>query len=109
LIDPKTDQARLISYEKDEDACIAVGAAGIGEPDITRVNNTIEIMGMNLRPRLNEKRNEFWDKCMMKIGEYESARGAQALRLVCQASAKVALKEMVKCCSASRKSREIGG
>lgn len=95
LIDPLSDQTRLISYEKDEDACIAVVAAGIAEPDITRAEKTIEIMGLNLRPRLNEKRNEFWDRCMMKIDEYQNATGAQVLRLVAQSSAKAALKEMV--------------
>jgi len=95
LIDPCSDQARLISYEKDEDACIAVIAGGVREPDRTRAEKTIEILGLNLRSRLNEKRNEFWDKCMMKINEYEQAQGPQALRLVRQASAKSALKEMV--------------
>jgi len=95
LIDPLSDQTRLISYEKDEDACIAVVAAGIAEPDISRAEKTIDIMGMNLRPRLNEKRNEFWDRCMMRIDEYRNAPGAQVLRLVAQASAKAALKEMV--------------
>jgi hypothetical protein len=95
LIDPLSDQTRLISYEKDEDACIAVVAGGIVEPDITRAEKTIEIMGLNLRPRLNEKRNEFWDKCMMKIAEYQNAPGTQVLRLVAQSSAKTALKEMI--------------
>jgi len=96
LIDPLTDQTRLISYEKDEDACIAVVAGGLGKSDITRAEKTIEIMGMNLRPRLNEKRNEFWDKCMMKIDEYQNASGAEALRLVAQSSARAALKEMIQ-------------
>lgn len=95
LIDPLSDQTRLISYEKDEDACIAVVAAGANEPDITRAKITIDIMGLNLRPRLNEKRNDFWDRCMMRIAEHKNASGAQALRLVAQSSAKAALKEMV--------------
>lgn len=95
LIDPLTDQTRLISYEKDEDACIAVVAGGITDPDSIRAKSTIEIMGLNLRPRLNEKRNEFWDKCRMKIDEYQNASGAQVLRLFAQASAKAALREMV--------------
>lgn len=95
LIDPLSDATRLISYDKDEDGCIAVVAAGIAEPDITRAEKTIEIMGMNLRPRLNEKRNDFWDKCMMKIDEYQNATGAHVLRLVAQASAKAALKQMI--------------
>jgi hypothetical protein len=96
LIDPRSEQTRLISYEKDEDACIAVVAAGINEPDISRANTTIEIMGLNLRPRLNEKRNEFWDKCLMKIAEYQNATGPQALRVVYQSSAKSALKSMIR-------------
>jgi len=95
LIDPLTDQTRLISYEKDEDACIAVVAAGIGQADQNRAEKTIEIMGLNLRPRLNEKRNEFWDKCMMKIAEYQQASGPQAIRLVLQSLAKSTLKEMI--------------
>ena len=95
LIDPLSDQTRLISYEKDEDACIAVAAAGITESDITRATATIEILGLNLRQRLNEKRNEFWDKCMMKIAEYQNASGPHALRVFTQSSAKAALKEMI--------------
>lgn len=96
LIDPLSDQTRLISYEKDEDGCIAVLAAGIVEPDITRAQKTIEIMGLNLRPRLNEKRNDFWNRCMLRIAEHENASGAQVLRLVAQSSAKAALKEMIQ-------------
>lgn len=95
LIDPLGDQTRLISYEKDEDACIAVIAGGIGQLDQTQAIKTIDILGLNRRPRLNEKRNEFWDRCMMRITEYRQAQGPQALRLVRQASAKSALKQMV--------------
>ncbi len=96
LIDPRTDQTRLISYDKDEDACIAVAAANISDPDVTRVKDTIEIMGLNLRPRLNAKRNEFWDRCLLKITDYRNAPGPQALRLVHQALAKVELRKMVE-------------
>ena len=81
LIDPLTDQTRLISYDKDEDACIAVVAGGIGEPDQARATTTIEIMGLNRRPRLNEKRNQFWDRCMMRISDYVQAAGPQALEV----------------------------
>jgi hypothetical protein len=63
--------------------------------DRTRAEKTIEFLGLNLRPRLNEKRNEFWDKCMMKIAEYKQAQGPQAIRLVLQSSAKHTLKEMI--------------
>lgn len=96
LIDPLTDEARLVSYEKDEDACIAVPAGAVSAPDRIRAEKTIEILGLNLRPRLNQKRNEFWDRCMMKILEYQNASGAQPLRVLSQASAKKALKEMVQ-------------
>jgi hypothetical protein len=96
LIDPLTEQTRLVSYDKDEDACIAVVASGIEQRDQIRAEKTIEIMGLNLRPRLNEKRNEFWDRCRLRILEYQSAGGPQVLRLVAQASAMAALKEMVQ-------------
>jgi hypothetical protein len=95
LIDPLTDQTRLISYEKDEDGCLAVVAEGIAERDQTRAQASIDILGLNLRDRLNKKRNEFWDKCMLRIADYQQATGAQALRLVLQASAQNALKEMI--------------
>ena len=71
-------------------------SGGITEPDINRAEKTIEILGLNLRPRLNEKRNDFWDRCMMKIAEYQNATGPQALRLIFQESAKTTLKEMVQ-------------
>lgn len=95
LIDPRKDETRLISYEKDEADCIAVVAAGVVDSDFARAKMTIEILGLNIRPRLNEKRNEFWDKCMMKIDEYQHAQGPQALRQVLQASATSTLKEMI--------------
>lgn len=96
LIDPLTDQTRLISYDKDEDACMAVVAAGVQQTDQIRAEKTIEIMGLNLRPRLNEKRNDYWDGCMMKILEYQNAAGPQVFRLIFQASAMARLKEMVQ-------------
>jgi hypothetical protein len=95
LIDPLTDQARLISYEKDEDGCIAVVAEGIEEQDRNRAKVSIEILGLNLRDKLNKKRNEFWDKCMLRITDYEQSNGPQALKLVRQTIAKTALKEMI--------------
>ena len=95
LIDPRSDQTRLISYEKDEDACIAVAAGNIGPEDKERVKTTIDILGLNRRDRLNKKRNEFWDRCMMRIADYRQATGPQALRLIRQSVATAALKEMI--------------
>ncbi len=95
LIDPVTPDARLISYEKDEDACIAVSAAGIDAEDKARSLNTIDIFGLNIRDRLNQKRALYWDKCMMAIADFKSAKGPQALKAVTRASALSKLKEMV--------------
>ena len=94
LIDPLTDQARLISYEKDEDACLSIPAAGIVEAEENRAKKTIELLGLNLRDRLNQKRAEYWEKCIMAIADY-SVDGPQVLRHIRQASALTKLKEMV--------------
>lgn len=95
LIDPITPQARLISYEKDEDACIAVPAARINEVDKLRAEKTIEVLGLNRRDRLNRKRTEYWENCLMAIAEHSGAEGPYVLRLVRQASAMSKLKNMV--------------
>lgn len=96
LIDPKTDETRLITYEKDEDACLAVPAAGINETEEFRAKKTIEVLGLNIRDRLTQKRSEYWDRCLMAIADYKGAEGPYVLRLVGQASALKKLKEMVE-------------
>lgn len=95
LIDPITDQARLVSYEKDEDACLAVAAAGVTSAEELRARISIELLGLNKRDRLNQKRAAFWDRCMMAIAEYKGAEGPQVLREVIQAAAVKKLKDMV--------------
>ncbi|MEA2560546.1 MAG: hypothetical protein QOH06_2050 [Acidobacteriota bacterium] len=95
LIDPISDQTRLVSYERDEDACLAVAAAGVTEVEERRAKDSIDVLGLNRRARLNRKRAEFWDRCRMAIADYEGADGPQVLRLVSQASAVKTLKEMV--------------
>ncbi len=94
LIDPVTDQARLITYERDEDACIAVPSAGATKPDEYRAEQTIAILGLNLRGGLNRKRAEYWDCCRRAIDDY-GVDGPQALRLVYQTLALKKLKKMV--------------
>lgn len=99
LIDPKTDQTRLISYELDEDSCIAVPSAGIDAPDHDRAERTIEILGLNLRDRLNAKRRDTWDECLMQIADYQSAQApgvAYVLRLLQQTKVKTELKKKIK-------------
>jgi hypothetical protein len=94
LIDPITDQTRLITYEKDEDACIAIPSAGITKPEEYRAEKTIELLGLNIRDRLNQKRAEYWEKCIMAIADY-NVDGPQALRIFHQTSAITKLREMV--------------
>lgn len=95
LIDPLKDEARLITYEKDEGACIAVPAAGIDESEEYRAIQTIEVIGLNRRTRLNQKRAEFWDECLLTIADYKGAAGSQALQLVQKLSAAKKLKRMI--------------
>jgi hypothetical protein len=95
LIDPVTENARLISYEADEDACIATPTHGIDGTDEQRAKATIELLGLNIRARLNTKRRDHWDKCMLAIADYQGATGPDALRRVYRANAVRKLREMI--------------
>lgn len=95
LIDPITLQTRLISYERDEDACIAVSAAGNNGAERSRAKNTIDVFGLNKRYRLNAKRAAYWDQCMEAIAEYSCETDPQVLRCFRQASAIDKLKKMI--------------
>lgn len=96
LIDPTTDDARLISYEMDEDACIATAVPGADELESKRVNETIDVLGLNRLDRLNSKRAEVWKDCYETILEYKSAVGSpQCLRTLRQASAVKKLKKSI--------------
>lgn len=74
LIDPCTLDAGLISFEKEEGLCIAIPAANIDDTDRQKAERTIEILGLNIRDRLNRKRTQRWDECLMKIAEYTGCR-----------------------------------
>lgn len=73
LIDPTTDDARLICFEMDEDGCRAVPMLGADEEDCARVEATIEILGLNRLNRLNQKRADVWRECQEKLTSYEAA------------------------------------
>jgi hypothetical protein len=97
LIDPLSDQARLISFEADEDGCRAIPAAGNDDQDRLRAERTIEILGLNLRDQLNRNRKDKWDQCVRHIQDYVSAQktyGAQCLKRVVQAKAVEELDEL---------------
>ncbi|MBC3346103.1 hypothetical protein HU811_05585 [Pseudomonas sp. SWRI196] len=98
LIDPLTDQARLISYDRDDDGCIAVLAGGIDDLERFKAEKTIEILGLNRIDRLNQKRGKKWDECLAVIEDYRGARahGAQALVWIMKETSIARLKEKVK-------------
>jgi hypothetical protein len=73
LIDPTTDDARLISFEMDEDGCRAVAMLGADADDCARVDATIDIIGLNRLDRLNQKRADVWRECQEKLTSYEAA------------------------------------
>jgi hypothetical protein len=97
LIDPLKEEARLISYEKrDEDICEAIPSADISNAEKFRAEKTIELLGLNRLPKLNRKRAEFWDSCLMTIADYKGgAEDPQAIRLINQTSAIKELKKKV--------------
>lgn len=96
LIDPLSDSTRLISFERDEVACKAVPAAGVPAVDTKRADDTIKLLGLNIRPRLSRKRADYWDRCRGHISEHVNADGPQVLRLIDQTKAKLRLKEMIQ-------------
>lgn len=73
LLDPTTDDARLISFEMDEDGCRAVPIAGADEEDCARVLTTIDVIGLNRLDRLNRKRADVWDKCREQLASFAAA------------------------------------
>lgn len=75
VLDPTTDDARLISFEMDEDGCRAVSSVGADEEDRVRVDATIDVIGLNRLDRLNRKRADVWEECREKLASYESASG----------------------------------
>ncbi|MCK5356727.1 MAG: hypothetical protein KAJ63_16540 [Methyloprofundus sp.] len=83
LIDPKTNEARLISFEADNSYCIAISAGGISETDIDRVERTIEIYGLNRLKPLNQARRKKWDFCIKRIQKYKAA-GESASQVIAE-------------------------
>ena len=96
LIDPITDDARLISYEMDEDGCIAVPVPGVDDAENDRVAVTIDILGLNRLDRLNQNRADVWNKCRENIADYLSAANEpHCLKAVRQLLAVESLRKLV--------------
>ncbi|MCW4443736.1 hypothetical protein OHV10_05535 [Vibrio splendidus] len=98
LIDPLTDETRLISFDRDDDGCIAVLAGGIDDIEKFKAEKTIEILGLNRLDKLNQKRGKKWDECLSAIEDYKGARaqGAQALVWLMKETAIARLKDNIK-------------
>ncbi|WP_337178546.1 hypothetical protein [Hydrogenophaga borbori] len=96
LLDPATDDARLVSFEMDEDGCRAVPSGGADEEDCGRVETTIEVLGLNRLDRLNSKRADVWTECREKLASYEAASAEPpAMKLLQRALIVVDLKKRV--------------
>jgi hypothetical protein len=96
LLDPITDDARLVSFEMDEDGCRAVASGGADEEDRARVVTTIEVIGLNRLDRLNRKRADVWEECRQKLVTHAAASGEPpAMKLLQRALIVVDLKKRV--------------
>lgn len=74
LLDPTSDEAWLITFEKSDDGdCIAEPTPGIAEHDLQRVRATIDILGLNRLALLNKNRAGVWDCCLSRIQDYKNA------------------------------------
>lgn len=99
LIDPKTDEARLISYEMcEEDGCLAVPAGDIDADDLFKAEQTIDILGLNRLNRLNTKRGKKWNDCLMEIANFNGAtsKGFRHQKKVFRDAAANNLKKYIK-------------
>jgi hypothetical protein len=99
LIDPLTDQARLISFQSDEDGCMAISAPGNDDAERERAEQTIAMLGLNRLDVLNRNRKRVWDECASHIKQYRAAQqtmGAQALALVEKTKAKQSLQGLTQ-------------
>ncbi|WP_338848806.1 hypothetical protein V8J88_07775 [Massilia sp. W12] len=99
LIDPTSDEASLISFELDEDACLATQSAGADAREQAQAAHSIDILGLNRLPPLNRKRADTWRKCLGLIQDYQQANsdGAPAvLAKVTKAMVTKQLREMLR-------------
>lgn len=97
VIDPRTDDAYLISFEMDEDGCIAVPISGANDYEEQRVYMTIDVLGLNRLDRLNQNRADIWNECRESIADYDSAVSApHPMKILQQAMAIIKLKKLIE-------------
>lgn len=90
LIDPLTDEAWSISFERTDDGmCLAGPCPGVEGDDLERVKLTIEVLGLNRLHALNMNRAGIWDRCLDRIRDWQNA-GAEPVPIVRSALQRVA-------------------
>lgn len=98
IIDPTTNSASQISFDKHEDSCIAVcsdlGLADTNQ-DRIEVDRTLTILGLNKYDLLNQKRGAVWDECMEQINRYNAPAPAPNFKIIIRAAITIQLKKIV--------------
>lgn len=100
LLNPLSDDAWLISFERNEDGeCLAGPCPGLQGNDLIRVESTIDILGLNRLSSLTRNRADIWDKCIARIQDYNLA-GREPIINTANALRAVATMALADYCSA---------
>jgi hypothetical protein len=74
LIDPMSQDAWLLSFERSDDGeCLAGPCPGVEGDDLERVKTTIDVLGLNRLESLKKNRGTTWDQCLARIQDYQIA------------------------------------
>jgi uncharacterized protein (TIGR02646 family) len=95
VLDPtEPDDVCLVSFEKNGEV---VYSTDISDTDKTRVDKTIDVLGLNRLENLNRKRSEKWRECQNEILSYNSSKDLpSSYKKLTRAMAVTRLKAMVK-------------
>jgi hypothetical protein len=98
VIDPTSDAATQISFDKDEDDCIAVCSdpdLDINHEDRIEVERTFSVLGLNEYDRLKQKRATIWNECLEHIDRYKAPASVPNFKAVIRAGITDQLKKKV--------------
>jgi hypothetical protein len=102
LLDPLTDDAWFVSFERGDDSeCLATSSPGLTPADQDRVSITIEVLGLNRLRLLNTKRAETWGRCLERIKDYQDA-SSQAMPQTQEALRLLAARCLAQLCAADQ-------
>jgi hypothetical protein len=99
LIDPISNAASQVSYDKHEDVCLAVCSdeeLDEGHEDRLEFEATKKLIGLNEYDRLNHKRALIWDECNDQIERYKETNAAPNLTKINRAGVTTRVKKMVE-------------